>query len=171
MKSLSTILLLALFAWAPFAIAESDSQVEARKVALDLAGAFANDGFKVRDGHWTGSVKKGERTVVAVNLYAGNEYWFSVAAAEKGQKFSLGLHDETGRPLQTEEFSEDEKAAAGFSPTVSGQYFVSISAPEEDTGTLCLVYSYKSTCPPRFGSSLCWRLAPLCSRAARLVGT
>lgn len=128
---------------APFCLAESDSQVEARKVALDLAGAFANDGFKVRDGHWTGSVKKGDRAVVAVNLYAGNEYWFSVAAAEKGQKFSLGLHDENGQPLQTEEFAEDEKAAAGFSPTVSGQYFVSIAAPEADTGTLCLVYSYK----------------------------
>jgi hypothetical protein len=97
----------------------------------------------VRDGHWTGSVKKGDRTVVAVNLYAGNEYWFSVAGAQKGSRFALNLFDETGQPVVTENFAEEDKAAAGFSPTNSGQYFVSIAAPEADTGTVCLVYSYK----------------------------
>ena len=130
-------------AMAPFSFAGTDNEVEARKVALDLAGAFANDGFKVRDGHWTGSVKKGDRAVIAVNLYAGNEYWFSVAAADKGQKFDLNLYDENGQPVPAEEFAEEERAAAGYSPTISGQYFVSIAAPEADTGTLCLVYSYK----------------------------
>ena len=140
-----TILLAAVaaLALAPLCLGESDSQVEARKVALDLAGAFANDGFKVRDGHWTGTVKKGERAVVAVNLYAGNEYWFSIAAAEKDQKFSLGLYDENGKPVEAEEFAEEQKAAAGFSPTISGQYFVSIAADEGESGTVCLVYSYK----------------------------
>lgn len=134
---------IAALALAPFCLAENDNQVEARKVALDLAGAFANDGFKVRDGHWTGAVKKGDRAVVAVNLYAGNEYWFSVAAADKGSKFSLGVFDENGQPVQTDDFVDEEKAAAGFSPQVSGQYFVAIGANEADTGTLCLVYSYK----------------------------
>ena len=130
-------------ALAPFCRAQSDNQVEARKVALDLAGAFANDGFKVRDGYWTGTVKQGDRAVVAVNLYAGNEYWFSVAGADKGPKFSLGVYDENGKPVEPEDFAEEDKAAAGFSPAISGQYFVSIAAPEGDTGTLCLVYSYK----------------------------
>ena len=144
MTSRRTILLaVTALAFAPFCLAESDSQVEARKVALDLAGAFANDGFKVRDGHWTGTVKKGDPAVVAVNLYAGNEYWFSIAAADKGQKFSLGLYDENGKPVETEEFAEEQKAAAGFSPTISGQYFVSIAAQEGESGTVCLVYSYK----------------------------
>ena len=133
----------AALAVAPLCAAETDSEVEARKVALDLAGAFANDGFKVRDGHWTGSVKKGDRAVVAVNLYAGNEYWFSVAGAQKGAKFALDVYDENGKPIATEDFAEEDKAAAGFSPTISGQYFVSIAAPEADTGTVCLVYSYK----------------------------
>lgn len=144
MTSRSIILLLAFtLGIAPFGRGETDAQVDARKVALDLAGAFANEGFKVRDGHWTGSVKKGDRAVVAVNLYAGNEYWFSVAAAEKGPKFLLGLYDENGKPVTTEDFAEEEKAAAGFSPTISGQYFVSIAADEGDNRTFCLVYSYK----------------------------
>ena len=133
----------AALAMAPFSLAETDSEVEARKIALDLAGAFANDGFKVRDGHWTGSVKKGDRALVAVNLYAGNEYWFSVAAASKEQKVAVNLYDENGQPVPTEDFVQDERAAAGYSPTISGQYFVSIAAPEADTGTVCLVYSYK----------------------------
>ena len=138
-----TLALVLAAAMTPFCGAESDREVEARKVALDLAGAFANEGFKVRDGHWTGSVKKGDRAVVAVNLYAGNQYWFSVATADKGRSFSLDLYDENGQPVPTEDFTQEERAAAGFSPTVSGQYFVSIAAPEADTGTLCLVYSYK----------------------------
>jgi hypothetical protein len=138
-----TLLLAAAFCSAQFCFAETDGEVEARKVALDLAGAFANDGFKVRDGHWTGAVKKGDRAVVAVNLYAGNQYWFSVAGAEKGAKFALDLFDENGQPVTTDDFSEEAKAAAGFSPTISGQYFVAIAAPEADTGALCLVYSYK----------------------------
>ena len=144
MTSRRNILIAAtVLAMAPFCLAETDTEVEARKVALDLAGAFANDGFKVRDGHWTGSVKKGDRALVAVNLYAGNEYWFSVAAASKGQKVAVNLYDENGQPVPTEDFVQDERAAAGYSPTISGQYFVSIAAPEADSGTVCLVYSYK----------------------------
>jgi hypothetical protein len=142
-RRITVLLAAAALAVAPVRAAETDSEVEARKLALDLAGAFANDGFKVRDGHWTGSVKKGDRAVVAVNLYAGNEYWFSVATGQKGTKFAVDLYDENGQPVTTEDFADEDKAAAGFSPTVSGQYFVSIAAPEADTGTVCLVYSYK----------------------------
>ena len=29
--------------------AETDAEVQARKDALDIAGAFSNDGFKIRD--------------------------------------------------------------------------------------------------------------------------
>ena len=125
--------------------AEGDREVEARKVALELAGAWSNDGFKIRDGHWSGEVKPGERAVVAVNLYAGNEYWFSVGSDEKAAKFAVQLFDEMGKPLAGEDYQGDATAAAGFSPTISGQYFVSIAdAPREgNPGTFCLVYSYK----------------------------
>ena len=34
-------------------------------------------------------------------------------------------------------------AAAGFSPTTSGQYFVAVSLVEGEPSTVCLVYSYK----------------------------
>src|SRR5437660_11652638 len=72
--------------------AESDKEVEARKAALDLAGAFSNEGFKMRDGHWSGTIKPTEHALIAVNLYAGNQYWFSVGATEPAKKISVNLY-------------------------------------------------------------------------------
>src|SRR4029077_9446441 len=84
------------------ALAETDQEVAAREVALELAGAFANDGFKLRDGHWAGTLAPGESRIIAVNLYAGNEYWLSAGATEKAKKLSLDLFDETGAPVGAE---------------------------------------------------------------------
>jgi len=122
---------------------DSDTEVAARKSALDLAGAFTNEGFKMRDGHWSGTVKPKEPALVAVNLYAGNQYWFSVGAIEPAKKISVNVYDETGKLVQTEAYSEGDKAAAGFSPTSSGQYYVMVDLVEGDASSVCLVYSYK----------------------------
>ena len=122
---------------------ESDNEVAARKAALDLAGAFSNEGFKMRDGHWSGTIKPKEHALIAVNLYAGNQYWFSVGATEPAKKISVNLYDETGKLLETEAYNEGDKAAAGFSPTSSGQYYVLVDLVEGDESSVCLVYSYK----------------------------
>lgn len=126
-----------------FAAPESDSEVNARKAALDLAGAFSNEGFKMRDGHWSGTIKPKDHALIAVNLYSGNQYWFSVGATEPAKKISVNLYDETGKLMQTESYSEGEKAAAGYSPTSSGQYYVMVDLVEGDASSVCLVYSYK----------------------------
>jgi hypothetical protein len=135
---------LAVFAAAAFVWAETDEEVEARKQALDLTGAFSNDGFKLRDGHWAGQIKPAERALIAVNLYAGNQYWFSAAAANaKAKKIAVAVYDEAGKPVTTESYNDGERASAGFSPTTSGQYFVAVSLVEGEPSTVCLVYSYK----------------------------
>ena len=123
--------------------AETDTEVRARKEALEVAGAFSNDGFKVRDGHWCGMVKPHEHALVAVNLYAGNQYWFSAAAAEPVKKIAVGVYDETGKQIPAERYNNEEKAAAGFAPANSGQYYVSVDLVEGEQGSFCLVYSYK----------------------------
>ena len=124
--------------------AESDDEVEAHKQVLDLTGAFTNDGFKLRDGHWAGQIKPKDRAVIAVNLYSGNQYWFSAAAAnDKAKKIAVDVYDESGKPMTTETYAEGERASAGFSPTTSGQYFVAVSLVEGEPSTVCLVYSYK----------------------------
>ena len=123
--------------------AETDAEVQARKGALDLAGAFSNDGFKIRDGHWCGTVKPHDHALIAVNLYAGNQYWFSIGATEPAKKIAVSVYDETGKQVTTEDYDAGEKAAAGFAPANSGQYFVSIDLVEGQAGSFCLVYSYK----------------------------
>ena|SRR5947209_3286685 len=123
--------------------ADTDREVQAHKIVLDLAGAFSNEGFKMRDGHWTGALKQKENTLVAVNLYAGNQYWFSVGAVEPAKKIDVAVYDEAGKRVTTETYNDGEKAAAGFTPTSSGQYYISVSLLEGNESTFCLVYSYK----------------------------
>jgi hypothetical protein len=122
---------------------DTDAEVQARKDALDVAAAFSNDGFKIRDGHWCGIVKPHDHSLVAVNLYAGNEYWFSAGVTEPAKKIAVSVYDETGKQVTTETYDNGNKAAAGFAPLNSGQYFVSVDLLEGEAGSFCLVYSYK----------------------------
>lgn len=123
--------------------ADTDAEVVARRDALELAGAFGNDGFKIRDGHSCGVLKPHDHALIAVNLFSGNQYWFSVGTAEPLKKVSVSLYDESGKQMTTENFSNADKAAAGFAPENSGQYFVSVDSVEGQEGNFCLVYSYK----------------------------
>src|SRR5256714_14357360 len=141
--SMSILVAIGLTLTSAFAAPESDTEVAARKAALDLAGAFSNEGFKMRDGHWAGTIKPHEHALIAVNLYAGNQYWFSVGATEPAKKIAVTVYDENGKQVQTESYNEGEKAAAGFSPTTSGQYYVLVDLVEGNESSVCLVYSYK----------------------------
>ena len=123
--------------------ADTDAEVSARKDALEIAGAFSNDGFKIRDGHSSGILKPRDHSLIAVNLYAGNQYWFSVGTVEPVKKVAVSVYDETGKQMTTENYSNGEKAAAGFAPENSGQYFVTVDLIEGQEGSFCLVYSYK----------------------------
>jgi len=138
---LTTIALLVLCA--PALRAETDQEVAARRVALELAGAFANDGFKLRDGHWAGTLAPNESKLIAVNLYAGNEYWFSAGATDKAKEISVDLFDETGAPVATERFNSVTKAAAGLAVISSGEYFVRVRLNQGEAAGVCFVYSYK----------------------------
>jgi hypothetical protein len=121
----------------------NDDEVAARRVALELAGAFSNDGFKLRDGCWLGKLQPHKPQVIQVNLYAGNQYWFSLGAVGAAKKVSISVHDEAGKPMPFEAYAEESKAAAGFAPQVSGPYYVRIEAPENAPASFCLLYSYK----------------------------
>jgi hypothetical protein len=122
--------------------AATDAETAAHAAVLDLAGAFTNDGFKLRDGDYAGSLEPGKATVIQVNLYAGNEYWFSVATADLKTAVTISLYDETGKLLKTQPYTDPHRAAAGFSPEVSGPYYVRV-ANAGPPATYCIVYSYK----------------------------
>jgi hypothetical protein len=122
---------------------DSREQSTARSKVLELAGAFANDGYKVRDGYWSGVLEPGKPQVLEVNLFAGNAYWFSAAALAPARKLSVTLFDENGRPVTGEIFQDGSAAAAGLLPDASGRYFVRLELVEGDKADFCLVYSYK----------------------------
>ena len=124
-------------------LADTDAEVAARKNALDLAGAFTNDGFRLRDGHWCGTLKAGEHATLAVNLFAGNQYWFSAGATDPARKIAVNVYDEAGKLVSTQNYDDGQRAAAGFSPPDSGQFFVSVDLMEGESSSFCLIYSYK----------------------------
>jgi hypothetical protein len=123
--------------------APSDNEVVARRVALDLAGAFTNDGFKLRDGNWTGIVEVGKSKIIQVNLYAGNQYWFTLGSVPAAKKLEITVYDETGKPVEVDPYQEGSVAAAGFSPPTSGSFFVKVTELEGTAAAFCLIYSYK----------------------------
>ncbi len=127
----------------PLHAAPSDDEVVARRVALDLAGAFTNDGFKLRDGNWTGVLEVGKSRIVEVNLYAGNQYWFTLGSVPAAKKLEITVFDESGKPMEVDPYQENSVAAAGFSPQASGVYYVKVSELEGSKAAFCLIYSYK----------------------------
>jgi hypothetical protein len=142
-RALSILLSLLILGVGSHARAQTDSEVGARKAALDLVGAFSNDGFKIRDGHWCGTIKPHDHALIAVNLYAGNQYWFTAGATELAKKIMVNVYDEAGKQVVTETYDAGEKAAAGFSPTSSGQYYVAVDLLDGKESSFCLVYAYK----------------------------
>ncbi len=135
--------LLAVTALGVSALAETDQEVAARESALELAGAFSNDGFKIRDGHWSGTLAPRESKLFAVNLYAGNQYWFSAGATESGKHLAVDVFNETGAPVATDKYQADGKAAAGLTVANSGQFYVRVGLEEDTPAGVCFVYSYK----------------------------
>ena len=137
-----TILAAFLFA-TPLSFADSDAQVAARSDALDLAGAFQNDGFKIRDGDYFGQLTKGQSQIITVNLYSGNAYWFTASTAQNSDKLKVSIFDDSGKPVSYLPYQSGPRAAAGFSPDASGLYYVKIALEEGQNSTFCLIYSYK----------------------------
>ncbi len=123
--------------------AATDGEVEARRVALEVAGAFSNDGFKLRDGVWAGTLESGKPQIVQVNLYAGNEYWFALGATKGAKKLAVTIYDETGAKVESERYQDAATAAEGFSPDASGPYYVKVELSEGESSSFCLIYCYK----------------------------
>ncbi len=129
----------------------SEIPTESHRLALETAGAFANDGFRTRDGEWSASLEKGKPLFLKVTLFAGNRYWFVAATPVAGIKLRITLYDPSGKPLKSEQWQDPDhheggRAAAGVAPEASGQYFVAMEAVEtRSPGAVeaCIVATYK----------------------------
>jgi len=124
--------------------APEEVDVSARSKALEIAGAWSNDGYKIRDGFWPGEIEVGKPQFIEVNLFGGNEYWFSGAAAPPARKFAVTVYDETGKIVPDQNFYEGgSAAAAGIVAKTSGKYIVKVALLDGEKTDFCLLYSYK----------------------------
>ena len=138
-----TALVLIVQAHAQEGSSASGQDLSARSRALELAGAFSNDGYKIRDGYWPGELEPNRPQFLEVNLFAGNEYWFSAAVNPPGRKIAVSIFDEKGKPVDFQTYEDGGSAAAGLIPEISGRYFVKVSLLEGEKSKFCLLYSYK----------------------------
>jgi len=109
----------------------------------EAAGAFANEGFKFRDGAWTGSLQGGKPQRLPVHLFAGNQYWFCAATSEPGETPSLSLRDPSGRPVETIDSARDGVTAVGVTAAATGRYVIEIKGSSSGARQFCLLYLYK----------------------------
>ncbi len=120
-----------------------DNHHTLRSKALELAGAFSNDGYKIRDSFWLSmSPPIGQASFLAVNLFAGNQYWFCVAATPPS-RIVLKLYNENGELIATQPYENDSTAALGAEPVTSGKHYLSVQLSEGNPVNFCILYTYK----------------------------
>ena len=123
--------------------ATGDAVVTCRRAALELAGAWTNDGFRLRERSWSGTLPAEKPALARVNLLAGNRYWFTAATNAASTALAVQIYDIHGAPLTVEIYQDGPLAAAGFAPATSGTYIIGVSEIHGTPVPFCLVYSYK----------------------------
>jgi hypothetical protein len=124
-------------------VADDAAEAQTRSAALELAGAFSNDGYKTRDGFYFSTLEPGKSALIEVNLFAGNEYWFCVAGGAPAKKLTVDVFDENGKPVQQQSYGDGSTAAAGVVAGASGKYLVRVKLAEGETSPFTFLYSYK----------------------------
>jgi hypothetical protein len=114
-----------------------------RSRAVEVAAERKALGYHLRDGFWSGTLEKEKPVLIAVHLFAGNDYWFSAANLDPDTQLKISLFDRWGNAAGGRESEGHAQATAGISPVRSGRYFVQLEMTEGDKASTCMVYSYK----------------------------
>lgn len=109
----------------------------------DIAGALGNEGFKTRDDAWTGTLEESKALRLAVNLFAGNQYWFAAATSASGETPSLTLRGPDGRPVKTIAYDAAGVAAIGVTAPSTGLFTMEIKGNAAGSRHFCLLYFFK----------------------------
>lgn len=114
-----------------------------RSRALEAAAEGKSQGYALRDGFWSGTLEKGQPVVIAVHLFAWNDYWFTAAHLEPGSRIRLSIFDRWGNAAGGHESAGETSATAVFSAVRSDRYYIQLELTEGDKAGTCMVYSYK----------------------------
>lgn len=109
---------------------------------LEFGGALANEGFRLRDSFWAGRLESGKPKRLAVNLFAGNHYWFC-AATGSATRPRVVLYDPRGEVVPVLEHDGEGLAAAGVTAAATGRYVVEVEAARGPASDFCLLYLFK----------------------------
>ncbi|MBU3664738.1 MAG: hypothetical protein FGM15_02500 [Chthoniobacterales bacterium] len=123
--------------------ASEDKEPSLRARVLEFSGGLCNEGFKVRDGFWSTRLDGGAPARLAVNLFAGNRYWFCAAAPERVSGMKITLFDPRGEEVKVSEHRGPGVAAAGMTAVATGRYVVQVESPGGAAEDICLVYLFK----------------------------
>lgn len=126
----------------PTPVPSPETAPSLRALLLEFGGALANDGFRLRDSYWSGRLEPGRPRRLAVNLFAGNKYWFCAAVAP-GVPPAIRLYDPQGEEVEVQDHRDAELAAAGVTAESTGRYVLEIKAPRGPAADFCLLYLFK----------------------------
>jgi hypothetical protein len=94
--------------------AETDAEIGARKDAADVARAFSNEGFMLRDGHWCGVVKPHEHSLLAVESLCRQSILVLCRSRQAGEKTRGERAVRPENKPARKNYNDGAKAAAGF---------------------------------------------------------
>jgi hypothetical protein len=114
-----------------------------RSRALKIATEGKSQGYALRDGFWSGTLEKGKPILIAVHLFAWNDYSFSAATVAPGSRIRLSVFDRWGNAAGREESTGETSASAGISAVRSDRFYIRLELTEGDKAETCVVYSYK----------------------------
>jgi hypothetical protein len=114
-----------------------------RSRALENIRPFRSEGYQLRDGYWTGLLKRGQPLILDLHLFSGNDYWFSAANCDESTRLKVSLFDSMGRPAGSAPVEEAARTTAAISVSKSGRYFLRLEMTEGDKAETSMVYSYK----------------------------
>jgi len=144
MKALLLILLFLSFAASLTAQQGGSPSAPTLRVRLyEFAGVLGNKGFKLRDGMWTGELEGSRPRRLAVNLFAGNQYWFFAATSDAEETPEISLHDASGKKIPVVTSDRGGVAAAGVTAPVTGRYTLEVGGSTKGTREFGAIYLFK----------------------------
>lgn len=109
----------------------------------EFAGVLGNRGFKLRDGVWTGVLEGSHPRRLAVNLFAGNQYWFFAATSGAAETPEISLRDAAGKKIPLVASERGGVAAAGVTAPATGRYVLEIGGPAKGSREFGAIYLFK----------------------------
>jgi hypothetical protein len=125
--------------------AVGDTRLLSRRRAIEARRRLAADGWRARDGVWSGQLNATQRHAIPVHLIAGNTYLFVMALRPVNALQVFSLLDSEGRLAGEKSAASDPGLSALLvEPATCGRYHIFTEVPADSpTIEAALVYLYR----------------------------